>query len=53
MKKGGKITVTIAGRRLEGKIKLASGNGKSLAVLFDEGVPAPFAISATRSLVVK
>lgn len=41
MKKGDPITVTIDGRRLEGVVELMSKNGPA-AVLFDEGVPAPF-----------
>ena len=44
MRKGDPIIVTIAGQRLQGVIELASRNGRSLAVLFDEGVPAPFAL---------
>ena len=44
MKKGDRLTITIAGRTLKGVIELASANGRSLAVLFDEGVPLPFGI---------
>jgi hypothetical protein len=44
MNKGDPIIVTIAGRRLEGIIELASQNGRSLIVFFDEGVPLPFTI---------
>jgi hypothetical protein len=44
MKKGDRLAITIAGRRLEGVIELASQNGRSLIVLFDEGVPLPFGI---------
>ena len=44
MKKGDSITIWIGNRVLTGVIELASGNGRSLAILFDEGVPAPFGI---------
>jgi hypothetical protein len=44
MQKGDRIFVTIKGRRLEGVVELASNNDRSLAVLFDEGVPEPFGI---------
>ena len=52
MKRGDQITITIAGRRLEGEIELASTNGRSLAVLFDEGVPAPFGIYGTKQILL-
>ena len=43
MKKGDTITIKIAGRQLTGVVELAGGD-RPLAVLFDEGVPAPFGI---------
>jgi len=46
VKKGDRIA--IAGRTLEGVIELASANGRSLAVLFDEGVPFPFGLLGTK-----
>ena len=46
MNKGDPITVTIAGVALEGEVHLASENGRSLAVLIDEGVPPPFGVYA-------
>lgn len=42
--KGDSITITIQGRTLTGIVEIASANGRSLAVLFDEGVPAPFGL---------
>ena len=52
MKKDDRITVTIAGRTLEGVIELASTNGRSLAVLFDEGVPLPFGLLGTKQCLL-
>lgn len=39
---GADIEVEIEGRTIRGRLELASANGRSLAVSFDEGVPAPF-----------
>lgn len=44
MKKGDPITVTIEGRRLVGTVELVSNNGRRIAIFFDEGIPAPFAL---------
>lgn len=52
MKKGEQITVEIVGRRLIGESELASENGRSLAVLFDEGIPAPFALHGTKQCLL-
>ena len=42
MKAGDLVYVELAGKRLEGRLELASSNGRSIAVSFEEGVPAPF-----------
>lgn len=46
VKKGDRIA--IAGRTLEGTIELTSANGRSLAVLFDEGVAFAFGLLGTK-----
>ncbi len=52
MKKGDPITVTIGGRRLQGIIEVASRNGRSIAALFDEGVPMPFSLLGDKQCVL-
>ena len=52
MRKGESITIVIAGRRLTGMVELASSNGRSLAVLFDEGVPMPFGLLGARQCLL-
>jgi hypothetical protein len=39
-----KVIVTIAGCHVEGITRIESDNGKSLMILFDEGVPWPWDI---------
>lgn len=40
--KGDSLKITLVGRTLQGVIGFASDDGRSLVVLFDEGVPPPF-----------
>ena len=51
-RKGDQVKVIIEGRLLTGVLQLASGNNRSLAVLFDEGVPPPFGIFEGKQIVL-
>ena len=44
LKKGDPVTVIVAGRRVTGEVFLVSENQKSLFLIFDEGIPAPFCL---------
>lgn len=49
--KGEKITCKVAGRTATGIVGMASDNGRSLFLLFDEGIPAPFGLLGTKQAI--
>jgi hypothetical protein len=46
------LEITIAGRRLRGRVELRTKDGKPGAMSFDEGVPVPFGLIGCRQYLL-